>query len=371
MKTRLPRGEFADALDAVSAVAPSRSPKPIFECVCVETEGTSVSLATTNGEVSARVTVEAYRVERPGAVVVPAERLLAVVRDMPDEEISLEAAEEHCLIRGEGREYRLFGRSRQDFPAVPDFAEGADLQVEAQWLQRMVALTLYAAAREMSRYAINGVLWEKKGRRLCLVATDGRRLARAGGTLLEAGGPDFQVIVPSKALTVFERVFPGSPEGGSPVVQVRIEEGRQLVLRSGERVLSTALVEGTFPKYQDVIPTEAKRRATLHRGNFYGAVRRAAIVTGPEGPTVKLAFAKNRLVLTSQGAETGEAREEMAVDFEGEPIEISFNAIYLQDVLKALTQDEVKLELTEGYRPSVLLGGDREEFLYVVMPVAT
>ena len=370
MKTRLPRLEFVDALTAITAVTSSRTPKPILGCVQLATEGEAVQMAATDGEVSARLVVSAFKVEKRGAVVVPAERLLQIVREMPDAEVRLEADDRHCVIKGGRSEYRIFVHPAADFPAVPTFEEESDLAVDGHRLHRMVGLTLYAAARETSRYAINGVLWEKQGKRLYLVATDGRRLARAGGPLAEARSADFKVIVPSKALSAFERVFAPGREAEDWVIGAKVTPN-QLILRSGERMLSTALVEGTFPKYEEVVPAEATRRAKLNRLEFYGAVRRAALLTTDEARAVKLAFTKDLLVITSNSPEQGDARDEMAIEFEGEPLEIGFNPSFLGDALKALTHEEVRMELTEGFRPGVLLGGDRDEFLYVVMPVAT
>lgn len=369
MKTVLPRQDFQDALGAVAALAGGRTTRPILSCVRLEAEGEHLGLSATDGEAGLRLGVGALSVERSGEVVVPAERLLAIVREMGDVEISLEADERYCTIRGEGSEFRIFVMDVADFPPVAEFEDEADLVIEGHDLRRMISLTLYAAARETSRYAINGVLWEKRGKRLFLVATDGRRLARAGGTVVESQSADFEAILPAKAMSVFEKVFIPPRDDTEWNVEVKVMPN-QVLLRTGQRVLSTVLVEGSFPKYDDVIPKEHSKCARLEREALFGAVKRAALLTTEESRAVKLAFEPESLVITSQAPEQGDARVEIPSSYQGEPLIIGFNPLFLNDALRILPFDEVSIELHEAFRPGVLSGEDKTEFLYVIMPVS-
>jgi DNA polymerase III subunit beta len=369
MKTRLPRQEFLDALVAVAAVASGRTTKPILSCVKVATEAETIELSATDGELALRLAVSSFAVEEPGEAVVSAERLLSIVREMPDAEIRLTADERYCVVRGAGSEFKIFVHPAADFPAIPTFEDKPDLVIEGRQLARMIGLTLYSAARETSRYAINGVLWEKRGKRLFMVATDGRRLARAGGPLLQSSAGDFEAIVPAKALNVFERVFGPLRDQEEWQVEVAVLPN-QVLLRSGERLLSTVLVEGNFPNYADVIPKENNRIARVNRLELHSAIKRAALLTSDEARAVKLAFTPGQLTITANSPEQGEARVEVPVEFEGSAIEIGFNPIFVNDALKALTLDNVHVELQDVFRPGVICGDDKSEFLYVVMPVS-
>jgi DNA polymerase-3 subunit beta len=369
MKTRLPRQEFLEALSAVSAVAATRSTRPILSCVHLAGEGESIELSATDGEIALRLGVAAFSVEQPGEAVVPAERLLSIVREMPDAEVRLETDARYCVVRGEGSEFKVFVQVAADFPPVATFEDEPDLVVDGQQLWQMVGLTIYAAARETSRYAINGVLWEKAGKKLYLVATDGRRLARAGGGVLESSSGDFSAIVPAKALNVFERVFATGKSQEEWKVDVKVLPN-QMMLRSGDRVLATVLVEGSFPKYADVIPQEGDKLASIDRNELYGAIRRAALLASDEARAVKLSFADGKLVVTAQSPEQGEARVEVPVEFEGDSVEIGFNPVFVNDALKALTCPKVHMEFQDGFRPGVVFGEDKNAFLYVVMPVS-
>lgn len=369
MKTTLPRHELVEALAAVTTVVGGRTAKPILGCVRVSTEGDALELGASDGEAALRLAIRALAVTEPGETAIPAERLLSIVREMPDAEIHLEADQRACTVRGVGSKFKMFTFPAADFPALPEFGKEADITVDAHQLQRMIALTTYAAARETGRYAINGVLWQEQGRKLFLVATDGRRLARAGGQVLESSAADFQVIVPVKALRAFEKVFVPGKDRASATVDVRVTPN-QLLLRAADRVLSTTLVEGHFPKYEDVIPRDSDKLARLSRVDLLGAIRRAAVLTSEEARAVRLAFDKDQVVVTAQSPEQGEARVELPIKYDGAPVEIAFNAGFLTEVLSVLAHDEVVVELKESFRPGIVRGEDKSEFLYVIMPVS-
>ena len=369
MKTRLARQALSEALTAVAAVTGGRTTKPILGCVRLEVSGTRLELCGTDGEVALRVGITTIASDRPGVAVLPTDRLLGIIRELDDVEVMLDADDKACTIRGDGSEFKIFGMSAADFPPVPQMTGEPELVLAGSELRRMVALTSYAAARESSRYAINGVLWDRRGKRLFMVATDGRRLARAGGTLREARGADFQLIVPSKALGVVERVFAPPKAEEDWTVEVRVLPN-QIILRSGDRVIASALVEGNFPKYEDVIPKESSRHAKLETGEFHAAIRRAALLTTEDSRAVRLSFGPERLVITASSPEQGEARVEVPVQYTGEPLDIGFNPAFVADALKVLPYREVLIDMQESARPGVLSGGDANEFLYVLMPVA-
>lgn len=369
MKTRLPRQEFQEGLAAIATLAGGRTTKPIFQCVKLNASGERVELTGTDGEATLQVSVVTIGTDEPGEAVVPADRLLSIVRELDDLEVTLETDERSCVIRGTGSEFKIYVMSPADFPPSPVFDTEPDLAISGAELRRMIGLTSYAAAREMSRYAINGVLWDKVGKKIFLVATDGRRLARAGGVLDEAKGSDFQLIVPAKALSVFERVFQPPKKGDGWRIEIGVRPN-QLLLRSGDRLLATALVEGNFPDYQKVIPDDNDKRAQLPKDEFHGAIRRAALLTTEDSRAVRLRFESGTLVISANSPEQGEARVELPVEYQGDAIEIGFNPAFVAEALRAVEYEQIFVELHESFRPGVLCGEDKNEFLYVVMPVS-
>ncbi len=369
MKTVLPRQEFQEALTAAATLTSSRTTKPILSCVKLTASKKKAELTASDGEASLNLGVTAITTQKEGTAVIPADRLLGIVRELNDVELQIESDDRYCTIRGEGSEFRIFVMDAADYPPAPEFDGEADLVIDGGELRRMISLTLYAAAKETSRYAINGVLWEKQGKRLFLVATDGRRLARSGGEVRATSSGDFEAIVPGKALGVFEKVFTAPKSDEEWRVDVKLLPN-QILLRSGDRVLSTVLVEGHFPKYQDVIPKSNDKKAGMRRDELLSAVRRAALLTTEESRAVKLAFGAKELVITSQSPEQGDARVQMPIRYEGTPLEIGFNPHFVSDCLRAVPYETVFIELQESFRPGILCGEDKNEFLYVIMPVS-
>lgn len=369
MKATLPRPAFLEALAAAATLTGGRTTRPILSCVRIAVSADALEVSASDGETALCVGFSGLAVKKPGQTVVPADRLLGIVRELDDVEITLEADDRTCTLRGEGSEFKIYVADPADFPPIPGFDEEPDLTIEGSELWRLIGLTLYAAAREQSRYAMNGVLWEKTAKRLYFVATDGRRLARAGGTLLASASGDFQAIVPSKALGVFEKVFTRPKDEAEWRVDVKLHPN-QMILRSGGKVLSTILVEGHFPQYQGVIPRDNDRKARLPRDEFHAAIRRAALLTNEQSRAVRFSFKDDTLVMTSQSPEQGEAMVRLRMSYDGPPLEIGFNPGFLAEALRVMPYEEVTLELKEAARPGVLSGGDREEYFYVIMPVS-
>lgn len=362
MKLRLNRVEFADALGAVCGVTPTRSPKPILQCTLMNALSDQVHLLATDLEVGVRMVLDQVEVDQPGAVLVSADKLAQIVRECTDEVLELDSDQTICHVRGSGAHFQIYCQDPGDFPPVAEAPAESDFEVSAAELKRLTDWTVFAAAKESSRYAINGVLWDKKASGLSMVATDGRRLSRAVGTARSKNGADARAIVPCKAMHLFERVL----GEGDDAVGVRITEN-QIVVHAPRATISAVLVEGQFPKYEDVIPTDCNKEIELSTGSFLSAVKQAALLTNEESRGVRFALAQGLLTLSSRAPEQGEATVTLSVGYSGEPIEIGFNPVFLIDVLRVARTEMVRLQLKESRRPGVLRSG--EDLLYVIMPV--
>jgi len=362
MKVQVNRQEFAEALAAVGSVAAARTPKPILQCVLIDAQADYCVLAATDLEVGIRYTVAQVDVDKGGKVVLPADKLNQIVRESADEVLALHADDSVCHVRGQGAHYQIYTHDPADFPPVAEMSGTPDFEVDAGLLRRMSEWTVFAAAKENTRYAINGVLWEKDGQNLSLVATDGRRLSLARGALAGKEGPNMERIVPVKAMSLVQRII------GDARTPIGIKlTGNQVIVKGPHATVSSGLVEGQFPKYNDVIPKDSDRKALLKTGEFMSAVRRAALLTNEESKGVRLAFRKDNLTLSSRAPSQGEAEINLPITMDGLDIEIGFNPHFVIEALKNVAGDEVTLEMKDANRPGVLRA-DRD-FLYVVMPV--
>jgi len=365
MKAKFNKAALQEALTLVTSIVPSRTPKPILQCVHITAGKEGVEICATDLEVGISYSLAQVEVEREGDAVVPADKVASIVRESADEVIELDVAEAAMRIRGADSHFTIYGHDPRQYPVVPSFEGKADLEVGLGNLQEGVERAVFAVARESTRYALNGILWEVRGKKLTLVATDGRRLAKSIVTLASAADAKLaeqRIIVPAKTMALLDRI------GGEETEKVTVRfVDNQIAIVAGPVVVSSKLVEGNFPKYEDIIPTDYDKKVTLGTDAALSAVRRAALLASEESKGIKLSLSKGALVFSSRAPETGDAQIDMAVDYNGEPIEIGFNPQFLIDVLRVVRAEEIDIHLGDSDRPGMIKTGS--DFLYIVMPV--
>ena len=362
MKCVINRSALAEALSMVGTVAATRTPRPVLQCVKLSSAEGGLVLSATDLQVGIRCLVRQVETEETGESLVAADKLTAIVRESVDDTLSLEGDDEALELRGEDSLFRVYGRDPKEFPPVSELSGKPDLEIKAGVLATMINRTIYAVAKENTRYAINGILWEKQGSRLQLVATDGRRLAQAVGGAELSVGDDRQLIMPAKTMSFLARHLADPNQ----VAKVKFEPN-QCIIEYGDWTVGSVLVEGHFPKYEDVVPRDSDKTLEVGREVLLSAVRRAALLTTSESKGVRFAFADNTLTLSSRASEQGEATIRLALEYAHPPLEIGFNPQFLVDTLRVLDEEKVTVELKEPNRPAVLRCGS--DFLYVVMPV--
>ncbi len=364
MKVICDRGALVDSLGLVGGVVVARTPKPVLTCVKLSAgEEGGLVLEATDTEVSVRLSTPRVEVSEPGEALIPADKFQSIVRESIDPTLTLATEQDVAHITGQDSKFKIFGHPPTDFPATAAFEGDPDFSVSAGELHRLIAQTLFATARENSRYAINGVLIERNGNKLAVVATDGHRLALAKGSCEGGNDETRSAIVPTKALNLLLRLF----DDAEQTVQVKLTDN-QVLFKTDDAVLVSNLVEGNFPPYQDVIPKDGDKKASLATDSFISAVRRAALLTNEESKGVRMSFSGDGLTISSRAPEMGEAEVhvEMA-EYTGDAVEIGFNPAYLLDALKVVDDSQIHLELKSSNKPGVMRTG--ANFLYVVMPV--
>ncbi len=366
MKVLCDRGALVDALNLVSGVVVARTPRPVLRCVKLAAGEDGLTLAATDLEASVKVTTARVEVQEGGEALIPCEKLNQIVRESVDTTLSLETEKDVAHIRGADSHFQIYGHPVADFPPVAQFSGEADFRIDAEGFSQLISRTVFAAARENSRYAMNGVLIEREGKKLSVVATDGRRLALAKGDCAPSDADQegrHEAIVPTRALGMLQRLF----EDADQQVQVKVADNN-IVFATETAVLSSNLVEGNFPPYRDVIPHDTDIKATLNTEVFARAVRRAALLTNEESKGIRIAFASDGITLSSRAPEMGEAeiRSEVA-GYDGQAVEIGFNPNFILDCLKVTDVEEVVVDLKAPNKPGLIRSGN--EFLYVIMPV--
>ncbi|GAB4241115.1 MAG: DNA polymerase III subunit beta [Candidatus Methylacidiphilales bacterium] len=363
MKIHILKEHFLEGLQRVQNVVSTRTTLPVLSNVLLRAQKDSLSLATTDLDTGIQATVEA-KVDRVGAVTLPARRLFSIVRELGSPDIYIEVDKVSAIIRAGGATFRIMGLPEEDFPPLAKLAAAHEFSLEQKILKEMLKQTAYAMSTEESRYVLNGVLLSFRNDKLTVVATDGRRLALVEQEMEIPRPSEVDAILPSKAVNELLRLL-----GDEGTAQIAVSDN-QIAFTSGTTYLVSKRVEGNYPNYRQVIPTESTERITLERELFLTTVRRISLLSSDKSNSVKLALSKASLEISSATPDVGDARETMSVNYKGKDFSIAFNPDYLMDPLKNLDSDEVHLDFTDELSPGVIRYANRP-FLYVIMPMRT
>jgi DNA polymerase-3 subunit beta len=368
MKTVCHREGLLAACQLASVAVSSRDIKPVLRNLKAVVEKDRCTLMATDLELGIRLEVRGIKVEEPGEGLLPTSRMIAILREATDEELTVEASPDACVVRGQSNEFEMPGEDPSAFPDLPAFAEENYHELTAGTLRDMIRRTIFAAAAaEHARFgATTGILWELEDSQATLVATDGRRLALVHGQAKPHGGHSTKgqmPVVPTKAMTLLERNLTEPDE----VVKVSLRPN-EVLIKTERAMIYSRLVEGRFPDYRKVMPQKATVKVPLVVGPFQTAVRQAAIMTDEESKRVIFSFAKKKLTLQARGAEAGRSRVEMPMDYEGKAVEISFDPKFLTEMLRVLEPDtNMTLELVDGKTPALFR--IEPDYQYVVVPL--
>lgn len=365
MKLVVKREPFTAALSAAAAIVPLRGVRPSLKnCLLNVDSSGALEIQATDMETGLRYKLQAEFVENPVSLCLPCSWLAGLLKEFTEDIVTLETnGAKGVLTMGRDR-FEVLGQESSDFPDVPSMGEGAALSIPSEDLARMIDRTTYAAAREQGRYAINGVYMQCKEKLLEVVATDGRRLAFCKKKLKAGGALEDGVIVPVKMMQEIRKLCDNVPKGEDLQVAMR---GRSIIVSGGQVTLSSLVVEGIFPKYQQVIPKDADKEITLKRDPLIHALRKAIFMTSEETKTVNLKFSAGTCLIEARSPDKGQATVTLEAEYSGEDVSIGFNPQYLQDALKVLDSETVRLEIKDGSKPGTLREGT--DFLYVLMPV--
>lgn len=367
MKLSCSRGALAAAFQTVSGVVPTRTPKPILQNVKLEATSAGAVLIGTDQEVGIRYKLTEAHIETPGEVLLPTNRIVAILREMQGDAVSLETTDSGTLIRGERAQYKLGAENPAEFPSVAEFDEQNAVSISAAALKQMIHRTVFATDTESTRYALGGVLVEMKGESIVLAATDTRRLAVVRGQCAAAGsvaGENPAPVVPSKALQLIERTLTEADTSVSLAIR-----SNDVLVKTANATIYSRLVEGRFPRYQDVIPASSQISIEMVVGPFYSAVRQAQIVTSEESRGVDFEFSSGLMTLSSRAAEIGESKVELPIGYDGAPLVITFDPRYVADFLRVLEPEQpIRLELTDSESAAVFRTDDG--YTYIVMPLS-
>jgi DNA polymerase III subunit beta len=370
MKVTVERASLLRSLGHVHRVVERRNTIPILSNVLLRGDGTTLRLKATDLDMEVTETIGADA-SQGGAATVPAHVIYDIVRKLPDgAQVSLERISEagQMQIRSGRSRFMLQALPESDFPDLAAGEMPFKFSLPPAELRRLIDKTQFAISTEETRYYLNGIYFhtiETGGTTMLrAVATDGHRLARVEIPAPQGADGMPGVIVPRKAVSEIQKLVEAAEEN----VGIELSSSKIRVTLGGV-VLTSKLIDGTFPDYQRVIPTGNDKRLTVDRDEFAKAVDRVSTISSERGRAVKLALNEGRLMLSVTNPDSGSATEELEVDYDAQPLDIGFNARYLLDITSQLDGDTALFKLADPGSPTLIQDREGSPALYVLMPM--
>lgn len=340
---------------------------PILANVLLDARGEEMRMAATDLEVGLRGSCAAS-VGKPGALTLPAKKFFEIVKELPETDVRIEEEKAGTVkVAADRFESRMQTLPKEDFPTMAEPGDGG-VVLDRKALREMVAKTQFAITGEDTRYFLNGALFVLRDDSMSLVATDGHRLALVTAPRAASGAPaeETRVIFPKKTMNELSRLL-AEGEG-----EVRFEKGENhLFFQIDGRLLVSRVIEGQFPAYERVIPKGNDKRIEFERDRLASAIRRVALMSNERSRAIKISVEPGRVDIASHSQEFGEAHEQLAVEYGGPQLHISFNAQYVVDFLNAVQTDVVAFEFKDEASQTMMrpAGNSDYDYTYVVMPM--
>lgn len=366
MRFVISREALIKPLLLVAGVVERRQTLPVLSNILLVVEEGRLSMTGTDLEVELVAHVQLLEAPETGSITVPARKLMDICKSLSDDAmIEISAAEQgKAQIKSGRSKFSLTTLPASDFPNVEDSPEALTLSLPQSSLRHLIEKTGFSMAQQDVRYYLNGMLLEVKEQALRAVSTDGHRLATCKADVEVLPGTDHQIIVPRKGILELARLL----QGGDNPVELVIGASH-IRANVGDFTFTSKLVDGKFPDYRRVIPRNGEKVLLGDRQELRQVFSRIAILSNEKYRGVRLTLGNGMLQVMANNPEQEEAEETVAVDYEGEALEIGFNVNYLLDVLSILNSDVVRFVLSDSNSSALVQGFDEEDALYVVMPM--
>jgi DNA polymerase-3 subunit beta len=373
MKATIERATLLRCLSHVQSVVERRNTIPILSNVLIDAAaGGSVRVMATDLDLQVLETMTASSVDQPGAITVSAHLLFDIARKLPEgSQVSLTTNDNRFEVKAGRSNFKLPTLPRDDFPVIVEGDLPTSFELPARMLAELIDRTRFAISTEETRYYLNGIflhVTDEDEPLLKAAATDGHRLARFTVPRPEgaAGMPD--VIVPRKAVGELRKLLEEALDG-NVLIDLSASKIRFTLGGEGGVVLTSKLIDGTFPDYSRVIPTANDKLLKVDPKLFFSGVDRVATIATEKTRAVKIGLDNDRVTLSVTSPDNGTAAEELAAEYRAEGLEIGFNANYLKDILGQIDSDLVELHLADAGAPTLIRENEKARALYVLMPM--
>lgn len=365
MRILCPKDLLLDRLQTVLKTVATKGSMPVLAGIRLKTgSDDTLELASTDMELSLRLELKA-KVEREGAAVLPGRLITDIVRSLPAGEVTIDydEKEQTASVTASSTEFKVNCLPADDFPNLPEMPQGESFELEAEPLVKVINIVARAASRDDTRPVLTGILAKFNKDRVKMVATDSYRLSVIESEVKTSLAEKKEVIVPRASLEELARLC---AQEKAEKTEVAVLDG-QILFGLGGVLLSSRLIEGQFPNYQQLLPEEFKHEVSLDREELLEVTGRVGLMAQKNAP-LRLGLEPGKMIVSAQTPQVGEASETLAVSYQGEEVEIGFNPDYLRDGIESLDEEQAVLRLISPLRPG-LIKGKGDDFLYLIMPV--
>lgn len=362
MKAVISKTDLVGIISKIQNIVPTKPASPILANVLLEAIDDQLIISATDLTVSMRCYIDAKIIEE-GGIALPARRFFQLVRELTAPQIKISAqTHESAEITTGTSVFKIHGMNKEEFPQLTDLPEAPELVFPKVLLKEALSKTAFAAAREDSRFTLNGVQLQVANQKAVFIGTDGKRLSKLSTSI--AVDPSLQgtYILPLKAVEEMIKIL----DDTDATATVSLSYDR-ISVETGSLTLMTKLLAGQYPDVDRVIPTQVAHRFAIHREELTSLLRQISLFTSDTSNSVRFSFETGQLHLSAMSSEIGEGRVSMPVDFSGPRIDIAFNPFFFLDILRHSKDETVQFGLNDAHNPGIIT--DSGPALFVIMPM--
>ncbi|MBU6384027.1 MAG: DNA polymerase III subunit beta [Verrucomicrobia bacterium] len=362
MKAVISKIDLVNLIGKIQSIVAAKPAIPILANVLIEAIDDQLIVSATDLTVSMRVYVEAKVIEE-GAIALPARRFFQLVRELTSPQVKISAqTNEIAEITTGTSVFKINGMNKAEFPSLPDLSGAPEIVLTHAKLKEMLTKTAFSAAREDSRYMLNGVQFSIAAQKATFIGTDGKRLARVHAPVAIDASIVGSYVIPLKAVEEMTKILDDSNE------EVHLSVAHDKVaLEAGKLTLITKLLSGQYPDVERVIPAQLAHNFSIHREELMSLLKQVSLFTSETSSSVRFSFETGQLFLSAMSHDIGEGRVSMPVDYAGPNLAIAFNPYFFLDILRHSKDETVRFGLNDPHNPGLIT--DSSEALFVIMPM--
>ncbi len=362
MKAVISKNDLVSLIGKIQSIVANKPAIPILSNVLIEAIDGQLILSTTDLTTSMRCNSDAKVVEE-GSIALPAKRFFHLIRELTSPQIKISClSEEVAEITSVSSNFKINGMLKAEFPSLPETSGSMQIPIISSTLKEMLSRTYFSAAREDSRYVLNGIYMNINNKNATFIGTDGKRLAKMHTNLDIDASFQGSYIIPLKAVEEMIKMLSDDDE----IVNLSLMHDK-VFLESANLTLITKLLSGQYPDVEKVIPETTPISMTLHREELITILRQVSLFTNDASGSVRFIFEPGQLRLTAMSSEIGEGNVTMPVDFSHEPFEVAFNPFYFMDILRHSKDETITFSIQDAYNPGMIT--DSTNSIFVIMPM--